>query len=76
MVKEPHVKPGTLSGLHIKTLVIAGTRDMIKESHTRLIAASLPEGELVFIEGNHFIARKNPAAFNAAVEKFLACEES
>ena len=52
-------------------LVVAGTNDMIKESHTRLIYNSLPNAQLSIIEGNHFIANKNPEAFNAAVEKFL-----
>lgn len=71
MVNEPHILPEELDSLQIKTLVIAGTRDMIKASHTRQIYGSLPEAELVWIEGDHFVANKNPEAFNRAVEKFL-----
>ena len=71
MVKEPNVKPEELVGIQTKTLVIAGTKDMIKEEHTRLIAASIPDARLVFISGNHFIANKHPTEFNQAVIDFL-----
>ena len=71
MVNEPHIDPSELAQLTIPVLVIAGTKDMIKDSHTRLIYNSLPNARLEFIEGSHFIASKNPKAFNATVEKFL-----
>ncbi len=53
------------------TLVIAGEKDMIKDSHTRLIAKSIPEAMLSIIPGNHFIANKNPDTFNEVVLRFL-----
>ena len=56
-------------------LVIAGTRDMIRENHTRLIANRIPNARLVLIPGDHFIANKAPAAFDRAVRQFLE-EES
>ena len=71
MVNEPHIDPSELAQLTIPVLVIAGTKDMIKDSHTRLIYNSLHNARLEFIEGSHFIASKNPKAFNATVEKFL-----
>ncbi len=71
MVNDPNVNPEELSGIRAKTLVIAGTKDMIKEEHTRLIAANIPDSELVFIKGNHFIANKKPEEFNQAVVDFL-----
>ncbi|MCI8844100.1 MAG: alpha/beta fold hydrolase [Oscillospiraceae bacterium] len=71
MVNHPHIEPAALRTLEVPTLVIAGTRDLIQAEHTRLIAGSLPQGELVFIRGNHFIAAKNPDVFNAAVDEFL-----
>ena len=52
-------------------LVIAGTKDMIRERHTRLIAASLPNSRLAIIPGDHFIANKKPAAFDRAVRTFF-----
>lgn len=71
MVNHPHIDPAALEGLHVPTLVIAGTRDMIKDSHTVLIANSLPNSRLEVIAGDHFIAAKNPDAFNEAVARFL-----
>ena len=71
MVNDPNVPPAELSAIRAKTLVIAGTNDMIKEAHTRLIADSIPDARLVFIEGDHFVANKNPEAFNRAVLEFL-----
>ena len=71
MVNEPDISPQTLKELHLPVLVIAGTRDMIRQSHTRLISESLPDGRLVLLPGDHFIAAKNAGAFNAAVAAFL-----
>lgn len=72
MVKEPHIPAEALQKLYIPTLVIVGTRDMIRDSHTLLIARSLPQGRLEMIVGDHFIAAKNPDEFNEAVAAFLA----
>lgn len=71
MVNEPNIEPGELDKLRIKTLVIAGTDDMIKEEHTRLIYQSLPMARLAFVKGDHFIANKCPEAFNKTVDDFL-----
>ena len=71
MVNDPNVDPAGLTAIQAKTLVIAGTRDMILEKHTRLIADSIPGSSLVIIKGDHFIAAKQPAAFNRAVLEFL-----
>lgn len=71
MVNHPHIDPAALEDLYVPTLVIAGTRDMIKDSHTVLIANSLPNSRLEIIAGDHFIAAKNPDAFNEAVAEFL-----
>ena len=71
MVNEPDVSPAELAGIRAKTLVIAGTRDIIKEVHTRLIAEAIPDAKFVFVKGNHFIANRNPRDFNRAVLDFL-----
>ncbi len=72
MVNEPHIDPTELSRLTMPVLVVAGTKDMIKESHTRLIYKSLPNAQLNLIEGDHFVANKNPEAFNEVVNRFLS----
>ena len=71
MVNEPHIEPSELAQLTMPVLVIAGTKDIIKESHTRLIYNSFSNAQLVILDGDHFIANRRPEAFNAAVEKFL-----
>lgn len=74
MVNEPHIPAQALGDLRVPTLVIAGSRDMVKDSHTRRIAGALPGSQLVILPGDHFIAAKNPGAFNEAVGAFLASE--
>lgn len=71
MVNDPNIDPAELKNLTMPTLVIAGTKDMIRESHTRRIAASIPNSRLCLLPGDHFVANKAPKLFNEAVELFL-----
>lgn len=71
MVHEPNIDLVKLHAIQSPTLVIAGTRDMIKKSHTKLIAANIPDAKLAIVKGTHFIANKRSAEFNKEVEKFL-----
>ncbi|MGN0469803.1 MAG: alpha/beta fold hydrolase [Acutalibacteraceae bacterium] len=71
MVNDPDIEAETLKNIKSQTLVIAGTNDMIPESHTKLIADSIPDVELMFIEGDHFIANKKPEIFNEKILQFL-----
>ena len=71
MVNDPNIEPYELSQITMPTLVLCGSKDMIKESHTKEIAEHLPNAKLVIIDGNHFIANKCPEEFNQAVNDFL-----
>lgn len=71
MVNEPHIEPSELARLTMPILVVAGTKDMIKDEHTRLICNSLPNAKLEIITGDHFVANKNYEAFNTVVGAFL-----
>lgn len=71
MVNEPNIRPEELCAIQAPTLVIAGTKDMIKTAHTELIADHIPNAKLSVIPGDHFIANKNPKDFNREVENFL-----
>ena len=71
MVNEPNIRPEELCAIQAPTLVIAGTKDMIKQSHTEIIAENIPNAKLSVIPGDHFIASKNPKDFNREVEDFL-----
>jgi len=71
MMDEPHIDPSSLASLDMPCLVVAGTDDMIADEHTRLIADSIPGAQLAIIEGTHFVAAEDPAAFNRVVADFL-----
>ena len=71
MVNEPNIEPDELRSIQVPTLVIAGTKDMIKRAHTEKIAESIPNAKLSIIQGNHFIANKEADKFNKEVELFL-----
>lgn len=71
MVNEPNIKPEELCVIQVPTLVIAGTKDMIKTAHTKLIADHIPNAKLSVIPGDHFVANKNSREFNKVVEDFL-----
>ena len=71
MVNDPYIAPEELAQLSMPTLVIVGDKDMIKDEHSRLIARQIPNSVFKTIPGDHFIAGKNPAPFNKAVEEFL-----
>ena len=71
MVNEPNISLSELLQITAPTLVICGTKDVIKRAHTKQIAAALPNAKLAFIKGGHFIANKRPAEFNCTVAQFL-----
>ena len=71
MVNDPNVRPEELARIQNPTLVVAGNKDMILERHTRLIAHSIPGAKLAILPGDHFVANKNPEAFNDMVLRFL-----
>ena len=71
MVREPHYEKADLEALTMSVLVIAGDRDMIRESHTRRIAREIKGSRLIILPGSHFLAKENKEAFNRAVEAFL-----
>ncbi len=71
MVNEPDITPEQLETIKVKTLVIVGDNDMIDEEHTKLIASSIPNAELMVLPGTHFIAHDNHEEFNKKIIEFL-----
>ena len=51
MNREPHITEADLAQIRARTLVVAGSRDLIKEKETRRIAASIPGAQLRILEG-------------------------
>ena len=51
MLKEPHIKKSDLVKITVPTLVLAGSKDIIKKSETKRIAASIPNAILKILPG-------------------------
>ena len=51
MLTEPHISGSQLRSIRAKTLVLAGSRDLIKESQTREIARLIPRARLRILKG-------------------------
>ena len=51
MLKEPHISKSDLGKITIPTLVLAGSKDIIKKSETKRIAASIPDSILKILPG-------------------------
>lgn len=72
LLHQPNIRPEELKAIQCPALVMAGSRDIIRESHTRLIASSIPGARLtIFPRGTHDEPRKNPKRFNETVLAFL-----
>ena len=51
MLNEPHIGDELLGRIQVPTLVLAGSRDLVKESETRHIAAAIPGARLHILDG-------------------------
>lgn len=71
MVNEPNISFEELSKIKMPTLVLVGTVDMIKHSHSLAIAKALPNSKFVALQGGHGIVHDTPKQYNKAVEEFL-----
>ena len=76
MINDPHIPVAELSKIQHETLVIAGTNDMIQKQHTQCIANHIAHAQLAILSGDHFIAYKQPTAFNQRVLAFLFDDQS
>ncbi|MCL2752271.1 MAG: alpha/beta hydrolase [Firmicutes bacterium] len=73
MRKEPRLEFKSLSRINAPVLVMAGSRDMIKASHTRNIARSVPGAELYTGQGGHmFIFEDGGKAAAARIMEFAS----
>ena len=72
LLTEPHLDPDSLKKIKAPTLVMAGEHDVVKEKHTQLIAAKIPNSELIIFKGaDHEAPEKIPAIFNQTILKFF-----
>ncbi|MBN9382830.1 MAG: alpha/beta hydrolase [Chitinophagaceae bacterium] len=69
---EPRHTFEDLQAIHCPVLVMAGEKDVIKDEHTRQIAAHIPGSRLtIFPGGTHQFPDDDPAAFNKTVIQFF-----
>ena len=72
MVREPDFKPEQLKDIKVPVMVMAGSRDMIKSAHTKLIAESIPVSTLEIIPGcDHFVFDHAADKVNRLVLDFM-----
>lgn len=72
MIDDLPLTEADLKQIVAPTLVIAGTQDVIKTSHTKKIAALLANSTLILIKrAGHTAAQRHPEYFNHVVYKFL-----
>jgi pimeloyl-ACP methyl ester carboxylesterase len=72
LLHEPNLNEKELEKITCPVLVMAGSDDVIKEQHTRLIANTIKQSQLIiFPKGNHYEPRERPERFNKAVLEFF-----
>ena len=49
MLEEPHISKKELNDIKVKTTVIAGEKDMVKENETLFIAHNVPDSKLMIL---------------------------
>ncbi|HMI63024.1 MAG TPA: alpha/beta hydrolase, partial [Puia sp.] len=72
LLTEPRHRFEELAAIQCPVLVMAGQKDIIKEPHTRQIAAHIKNSRLlIFPGGTHYEPWEHPDLFNKAVLDFL-----
>jgi len=69
---QPHIPPAELAQIQVPTLVMAGDRDVIIDTHTLTIFHALPKSQLAIFPGmTHMAPQENPLLFNHTVLDFF-----
>lgn len=71
MINQPNISEDDLQKIKVSTLVVVGTKDVIKQNHTNKIYKYIKSSELSIINGTHAVASENPKQFNKIVLDFL-----
>jgi len=73
MLAEPNITPEQLQQIENPVLVVAGSNDVIKAEHTKLIAASIAKSQLEIVpNATHYVPFERPDYLNRLIFKFLA----
>lgn len=72
MLQQPDITPTQLSRICIPTLIVAGSRDILAQRHTRSLAAAIPGSRLAILPGEtHASYIQASAGFAALALPFL-----
>ena len=72
LLTEPKHKFKELKTINCQVLVVAGEKDIIKEDHTKAIAANISKSTLLIVpKATHYFPSEDPKAFNKAVIDFF-----
>ncbi|MBB4239117.1 alpha/beta fold hydrolase [Rhizobium esperanzae] len=73
MRTEPNYQASDLAMIKVPVAIVLGEHDeFIKPEHAEYLARSIPDAQMVYLEGvSHFAPLQRPAEFNAALELFL-----
>jgi len=72
LLEEPNIQPAALHAIQCPVLVMAGENDLIKQTHTELIAKNIPASQLVmFKKASHEAPWEIPDEFNNTVMNFM-----
>ncbi|WP_406827112.1 alpha/beta fold hydrolase [Pedobacter sp. KACC 23697] len=72
MIAQPNMPPMQLRQIENPVLVIAGSNDVIKAEHTRLIAANIGKSQLAIIpDATHYVPFEKPGYLNKLILNFL-----
>jgi pimeloyl-ACP methyl ester carboxylesterase len=70
---QPPITDEKLSGITARTLVIAGTKDMVRTSHTEEICRKIPSASLRLFEGRgHFLFDTDTDELLKAIREFMS----
>lgn len=72
MLNHPNLTTSELEKIKNPVLILAGSEDVIKEEHTKLIHESINHSELeIILNASHYIPFEQPKTLNKLVTKFL-----
>lgn len=72
LLTEPNIDSRNLASITCPVLIMAGEKDIIKEAHTKLIAAAIQKSQLkIFEKADHDAPKTIPEEFNSAVLRFF-----
>jgi pimeloyl-ACP methyl ester carboxylesterase len=72
LLTEPHITFDDIKTIKCPVLIMAGEHDIILDSHTKAIAAAIPNAKLVIFKGEtHYAPVENKRWFNNTVLEFL-----